>query len=145
MCYLSYTDTSKGGGHKVVYCRRLYLATEFPHQRAAKGIRCRLPEVQTVAACRIEIEIAVIGMGKEVGGELVVVPHEAFLKILVYGMHVYLGKVFTHNETVEAMHEDIYSCCLVGGNPRMFLSTIIVHCDIFALVADICQRHISRA
>ena len=47
---LSYADASESGGHEVVDGSRLYLATELPHQGAAKGIRGRLPEGKPVAA-----------------------------------------------------------------------------------------------
>ena len=38
ICNLSDTHSSHGGGNKVVYCRRFYLAGCFPHQRTAERI-----------------------------------------------------------------------------------------------------------
>ena len=48
--------------------RRLYLADGFPHKASAERERCRLPECQAVAACRVKIQASVIGMCEEIGG-----------------------------------------------------------------------------
>ena len=142
---LSYADASESGGHEVVDGSRLYLATELPHQGAAKGIRGRLPEGKPVAAGGIVVEIAMIRMGKQIGGELIVVPHKALLEILVYGVHVDLGKLLVQNKAVEAMYQDIDACGLKGCYPWMLGCAVITVCSPYPVVKTLYIRQLGRA
>lgn len=75
-------NAAEGSGEDVVDGCRLVLTPELPHQTAAEDVWTALPEVKTVGTGTVEVEIAVIGMGKLVGGELVVVPHKAIAEVV---------------------------------------------------------------
>lgn len=51
-----------------------------------------IPKGKSVAACCIEIEISVIGVGEQVGGELVVIPYKTMLDIAPYAADTDLAK-----------------------------------------------------
>ena len=59
-----------------------------------------------------------VGMGKKVGGELVVVPHESILQIMpdVFGLH--LRKLLIHHPAIEGMHPQIDAQHLCCSPPR---------------------------
>ena len=117
---LAQSDAAQSGGHEVVDGGWLYLGTGFPHQAAGKGVGGGLPEVHAAGTGGVEVEVAVVGMGKEVGGELVVVPHEAVLDVVLDGGEADFGKVFLHDVTVEGPHADVEPEGFDGGTPRMF-------------------------
>lgn len=71
-----------------------------------------------------------IWMGEKVGGELVIVPYESMLEILVNGVEVYFSKLFIQDKSVEAMHQQIDACGFVCCNPRMLLAMIVVVCSL---------------
>ena len=142
---LSYADASKGGGHEVVDGRWLYLATELPHKGSAKGVWGRLPKGESVAAGGVIVEVAMIRMGKQIGGELVVVPNKALLEILVYGVHIDLGKLFVHDEAVEAMDKDIDACGLKGCYPRMLGGVVVMVRAPYPIIKTFCLRQLSGA
>ena len=68
-----------------------------------------------------------IWMGEKVGGELVIVPYESMLEILVNGVEVYFGKLFIQDKSVEAVHQQIDACGFVCSNPRMLLAMIVTY------------------
>ena len=68
-----------------------------------------------------------IWMGEKVGGELVIVPYESMLEILVNGVEVYFGKLFIQDKAVEAVHQHIDACGFVCCNPRMLFAMIVTY------------------
>lgn len=64
--------------------------------------------------------ISVIGVGEQVGGELVVIPYKTMLDIASYAADTDFGKVFVHYITVECPYSDIHSESFGGGTPRVF-------------------------
>ena len=86
-----FTDTGAAdrGGHEVIYSRWGDLAEELPHERAAKGKGVRLPEIVTVAASGVEVQVAMVGVSEQVGVEVVVVPYEGMLKVVTDGVQGY--------------------------------------------------------
>lgn len=121
MGHLTDADTTEGRCHEVVDSWRLYLAGRLPHQTATEGIRNRLPEVHAIAASRIEVQSSMIGMSKQIGGELVVVPYEAILDVVADGVHRNLGEILIHDKLVEALHAHIDHEGFKGCLPWMLL------------------------
>ena len=68
-----------------------------------------------------------IWMGEKVGGELVIVPYESMLEILVDGVEVHFGKVFIHDEAVKAMHQEIDACGFISRYPWMLVAIIVMY------------------
>ena len=91
--YFAKTYSAHRRGKNGVNGRRFHFAHKLPHQRTTQGIRCRLPERQTVATCRIIVQVAVVRVCKQVGRKLVVVPHKSIFKVLAYALEVYFCKV----------------------------------------------------
>ncbi len=82
MRHLSDGNTAKSSSHQVVDGRRFYLAGSLPHQTSTEGVWHRFPEVHAMTSCSVEIESAMVWMGKQIGRELVVIPHEIPFRIL---------------------------------------------------------------
>ena len=61
-----------------------------------------------------------IGVGEQVGGELVVIPYKTMLDIAPYAADTDFGKVFVHYITVECPYSDIHSESFGSGTPRVF-------------------------
>ena len=68
-----------------------------------------------------------IGVHEQVGGEYVVIPHEAILEVLAPRIERGLGKVLIRDATVEEVHEGIDACHLTQCPPRMLLAQSWVH------------------
>ena len=64
--------------------------------------------------------ISVIGVGEQVGGELVVIPYKTMLDIASYAADTDFGKVFVHYITVECPYSDIHSESFGGGTQGCF-------------------------
>ena len=120
MGHLAYAYTAHSGGNEVVDCWRFYLTGGLPHQTTTKGIGHRLPKIESVAACSIEIESTMIGMSKEVGRKLVVVPHKACLEIMMDGMEIDFCEVGIEYKTVETLYKDIDTKGFGSCHPRPF-------------------------
>ena len=86
-----------------------------------------------------------IRMGEQIGGELIVVPHKALLEILVYGVHVDLGKLLVQDKAVEAMYQDIDACGLKGCYPWMLGCAVITVCSPYPIVKALYIRQLGRA
>ena len=109
------------GGNDVVDGRRLRLAQELPHQRAAQGVGCRLPEGQPVRACRIKVEVTVVRVCKHVGDEEVVVPHHAVGEVPFQRAQRGLRELLFQHVTVKEMHAHVDASHLGSGLPVAFL------------------------
>ena len=72
----------------------------------------------------VEIESAVIRMGEKIGGELVVIPHESVLDIVLDAVEGDLGELLVHHKLVEALHAHVDGKCLHCRLPRMLLLSI---------------------
>ena len=118
-----FTDShsAAAGGYHVIDGWWLCLAQEFPHERTAQGVGSRLPERQSVGAGSVEVEVAVIRMGKQVGDEEVVVPHHAVGKVALQRVQGGLGEVGVQGPAVEQLHPHIDSRCFGCSPPVAFL------------------------
>ena len=116
--HLADARSAEGGGKHIVDGRRLVLAQKLPHQTATYGIRHRLPEGHAVATRRVEIEVAVVGMGEEVCGEGVVVPHKARLEVVAYAVERYARIGGVGDPAVVAEHQGVYARRLNSCEPR---------------------------
>ena len=63
-----------------------------------------------------------IGMHEEVGGKLVIIPHESVLEILTPGMERSLSKILIGHHTVEEMYKGIHTRYLSQSPPWVFLT-----------------------
>ena len=132
-------DAAEGGSQHVVDSRRFHFTAELPHQAAAQSVRSTLPEVQSVAAGRVEIEVAVVRMCEEVGRELIVVPYEGVVPVVCDAFEGDLCEVLVHDEAVEAMHEDVDARCLCCGAPPSLLGIAWVAPPVEAVLRCQCQ------
>ena len=67
----------------------------------------------------VEVKIAVIWMGKLIGGELVVVPDESVSEVVSPCGGIRFGIIGIENEAVEIVDEEVYAHILSDGAPRM--------------------------
>jgi hypothetical protein len=121
VCRLSDGCAADACRQQVVDAGRRVLAKEFPHQRTAQCKRVGLPEIHAVRACRVEVQVAVIGVCKQVRIEVVVVPHEAPLEVIANAVQRGLRKVLAQHETVEAVYDDVDACHFRCCSPRVRL------------------------
>ena len=153
MRHLSDGNTAESSSHQVVDGRRFYLAGSLPHQTSTEGVWHRFPEIHAMTSCSIEIESAMIWMGKQISRELVVIPDKSRFYIVLDAMKGNLGKLLVHHKLVEALHTHIDGKSFQGSLPRMlFLSLRIIEGKngsflpclhfIFVLLLgrDICKR-----
>ena len=63
-----------------------------------------------------------IGMCKQVGGELVVIPNESVADIVLDGVYADSGKVFVEDVSVEGPYSDVQSDGLYGCFPGLLFS-----------------------
>ena len=87
----------------------LIMAHEAGHYMAAR-------------ACGIEVEVAMIGMQKQVGDEEVVVPHEPGLEVMPDAVQCGLGEVRMDDVAVEQLYAHIDAGYLGSSPPVTFLS-----------------------
>lgn len=113
--------TATGGSEEVVNGRGIGLTEEFPFSRAQQGEGCRLPITQAVGTCRIEVEVAVIGVGEHVHREQVVIPYQTPAEVLADAMQRRLYEGFLQQETVHQMHTDIDAGDFEGRTPEALL------------------------
>ena len=69
----------------------------------------------------VEIESTVVRMGEKIGGELVVIPHESVLDIMLDAVEGDFGELFVHHKLVEALHAHVDGECLQSRLPMMLL------------------------
>ena len=65
-----------------------------------------------------------VGVGKEVGGELVVVPHEGVAPVAGNILEIHLREVLVHHEAVEAVYQHVDARGLGRSQPIVFPSII---------------------
>ena len=118
-----FTDshTAATGSYDVVDGRWLRLAEQFPHERTSQGVGCRLPECQAVGTCRIEVEVAMIGVQEKVGDEEVVVPYKACLEVMPDAVQRGLGEIRLDDIAVEQLHAHVDARHLGCSLPVAFL------------------------
>ena len=78
-------------------------------------------------------------MCKEVRRELIVVPHEGVVPVVCDALEGDLRKVFVHDESVEAMHEDVDACRLCRRAQPSFLGIVRVAPSVEAVFRCQCQ------
>ena len=124
MRHLSDGNTTKSSSHQVVDGRRFYLAGSLPHQTSTERVWHRFPEIHAMTSCSIEIESAMVWMGKQIGRELVVIPDKSRFYIVLDAMEGNLGKLLVHHKLVEALHTHIDGKSFQGSLPRMLLLSL---------------------
>ena len=58
-----------------------------------------------------------VGVGKQIGRELVIVPYKPMLEIVVYRVEIDLGEFLIHNKPVKALYKHIDAKGLQSGAP----------------------------
>ena len=113
--------TATGGSEEVVNGRRIGLAEEFPFCRTQQGEGSCLPIAQAVGTRRIEVEVAMIGVGEHVHGEQVVIPHHTPAEVVADAIQRSLYEGFLQQITVHQMHADIDAGYFEGCSPEALL------------------------
>ncbi len=106
-----------------------------------------------MTSCSIEIESAMIWMGKQIGRELVVIPDKSRFNIVLDAMEGNLGKLLVHHKLVEALHTHIdgessraafQGCffCRSGSSKAKIVPSF--HASSIILILLLWQRHLQK-